>query len=648
MPRKRGRPPKQTTTAKRGRGRPKKVTQPAPAQPTRRSRRTRTTGAASATSATVSDPVIAPTAEEYAPDKPHVVPVAYDEGVTPVFKPYAIKPHDAKFQLPPPRPDNSDFNAVVMALTRVYLPDRYIMKVYRHTQQYIHKRNLHPRHVYKLIPRDIVHFFLILYYMGYCKLPSKADYFCPGDDVRGDHPCCTAFGMSFKKFQFLWRNIYLMEPQSDVEDGQSDDEGELDYDEDNDVAYVVRSDEAEDDFHFDQKARSIVDLTNQGNKLICHYPGCVMTVDEQMARAKGRSAETYRMMKKPIRCGYKWFSIVDRQTKFLWHMLPYGRKSTKAGSILTVKFLVESLPKRGELDYVVGMDNYFTHEGALRHCLAAKVHAMGTARHKRGWPAKELKDVDDGRFNTLYYITDRDNTYVTYRWVDNNVVTLVSTMHDPHASVATARRRPRITQTNKKHVHQVWGKEPVKDIAIPAVVNDYNFWKVGVDTFDQYLAYLMCDLRCVRTWVPLMIQALMTMRVNSYLAHIHICTNSKTHKEFTLEWIRCLMRRAVKLVRKTRRSLVHEAQTPSPTRRFRMSSKNPTLPEVRHSSDVTHVPVLAESQGKCIYCRYQRLCNKIDNPDADPRTWGSIGQPQRKCIGCGFHLCKDCFADFHA
>ena len=49
-----------------------------------------------------------------------------------------------------------------------------------------------------------------------------------------------------------------------------------------------------------------------------------------------------------------------------------------------VKFLVETLAKRGGLEYVVGMDNYFTHAGALKHCLAAGVHAMVTARNKRG------------------------------------------------------------------------------------------------------------------------------------------------------------------------------------------------------------------------------------------------------------------------
>ena len=122
-------------------------------------------------------------------------------------------------------------------------------------------------------------------------------------------------------------------------------------------------------------------------------------------------------------------------------MLPYGRKATKAGTILTVKILVETLPKRRELFYVVGMDNYFTHARALQHCVEAGVHAVGTARAKRGWPPPELKNVDDDRFNSLYYIPDQDNNnFITYRWVDNNIVLLVSTMHDPKATVLKARR----------------------------------------------------------------------------------------------------------------------------------------------------------------------------------------------------------------
>ena len=61
----------------------------------------------------------------------------------------------------------------------------------------------------------------------------------------------------------------------------------------------------------------MVDITNAGNKIICHYPSHTVTIDEQMNRFKGRSENKYKMNNKPITCGYKWFSIVDAKTKFL-------------------------------------------------------------------------------------------------------------------------------------------------------------------------------------------------------------------------------------------------------------------------------------------------------------------------------------------
>ena len=252
MAKKRGRPPK---TAKRGRGRPRNAATRGRGRGRGRGRprgrpRARTRSAAEASAVHITAPIAtAPT--QYTPGKPFVVPIAFDEGATPTFKPTKVKPHDAKFKLPPPRPNIKDFQAVVMALTRVYLPDRYLLKIYRDTLAYIAKRKLHPRSIFKIVPRDILHFFVIIYYMGYCKLPSKEDYWTEGDDILGDHPVCRAFGMTYKKFTFLWRNIYLMQPRAEVNEEDSEDEGELEYRPDASTAYtdhytVVRSNAAED------------------------------------------------------------------------------------------------------------------------------------------------------------------------------------------------------------------------------------------------------------------------------------------------------------------------------------------------------------------------------------------------------------------
>ena len=103
-----------------------------------------------------------------------------------------------------------------------------------------------------------------------------------------------------------------MDPgRDDVGKTEFKNEGETEYDTCSSVHYVVRADPKEDNFHFDEKARSMIDLTNQGNKLICHWPSHVMTIDEQMTRARGRTKETYKINNKAITYDYKSFSTVQ-------------------------------------------------------------------------------------------------------------------------------------------------------------------------------------------------------------------------------------------------------------------------------------------------------------------------------------------------
>ena len=79
-----------------------------------------------------------------------------------MFKPVQPVEHDAKFQMPPPRPNCDNFEDVVMALTRVYLPDRYVLKVFGNTLTYIQKRHLRPQRTFKIVPRDILHLFAMI------------------------------------------------------------------------------------------------------------------------------------------------------------------------------------------------------------------------------------------------------------------------------------------------------------------------------------------------------------------------------------------------------------------------------------------------------------------------------------------------------
>ena len=116
------------------------------------------------------------------------------------------------------------------------------------------------------------------------------------------------------------------------------------------------------------------------------------------------------------------------------------------------------------------------------------------------------------------------------------MVYLVSTFHDPSSSILTTRKRPRINQTNKKHVQLVWGDNYEVEVHIPECVDTYNNKKVGVDGADQLIASYGPKVRFKRTWMPQASHAHNCIRVNSYVVHKHVCTHPITAKENILDW----------------------------------------------------------------------------------------------------------------
>ena len=105
--------------------------------------------------------------------------------------------------------------------------------------------------------------------------------------------------------------------------------------------------------------------------------------------------------------------------------------------------------------------------------------------------------MDDDRFNSCYLLNDKNN-YKIFRWIDNNIVKMVSTVHTgcEGEQVEANRRRPRINPINKNNVAHVWGNQHRRNIFIPVIINDYNHWMNGVDIADQLIANYRPKLGC--------------------------------------------------------------------------------------------------------------------------------------------------------
>ena len=180
----------------------------------------------------------------------------------------------------------------------------------------------------------------------------------------------------------------------------------------------------------------------------------------------------------------------------------------------------------------------------LKGACDMNVAIVGTARAKRGCPPKEIKRIKDDCFNTLYWQNDKDN-YTIMRWVDNNIVTMVSSFHTPYNVVKSIRRKPRATTTNRNHLQNVWGDSSSVEIHIPGCIDDYNHWMNGVDKCDQFVAYYRNCLRCHRIWMPIMFHTLDIMRVNAYIVFKTLteANNDPTidHQSFVMAWIEKLL-----------------------------------------------------------------------------------------------------------
>ena len=87
--------------------------------------------------------------------------------------------------------------------------------------------------------------------------------------------------MSYKHFQVIWHNIYLVKPDEGNDDGDK-----TDSDDDDD------SSEPPDERWF-AKAAPIIDLVNETSKKVCKFPAFCVSIDEQMKKFKGRSGQTF-------------------------------------------------------------------------------------------------------------------------------------------------------------------------------------------------------------------------------------------------------------------------------------------------------------------------------------------------------------------
>lgn len=527
-------------------------------------------------------------------------------------------------------PNNIGITADVLSL--LWFPDCFLEQTAISSNEYARSQLSERTNLLQndISGNELAVFFAILYYMGIVRCPDKDDYWS-NTNMMPSHPIMKL--MTRRRFRYIWRFIHFKRSTTENSDPLNS----------SDVWF--------------QKVSFLVNHVRNLCSSLLRKPGSRLALDEMMVRFKGRSNETHRLKNKPIDEGFKFFVLADSETGFVHYFTPDGRVSGAYGRnefkpadgsggkihhmvLHCVEKVLNTFIEDNQL-FCIFFDNYFTAPKTIRALRDTGVGAVGTARPKRNWPPNELVVPDNCVFNDLYFCVDDYGT-LCMKWVDNNVVFLISTVHDPHDSISCVRRRPRITRTNRTHVDKVWNECFSRSIAIPKVIDDYNNSMNAVDIADQRISNYMPNLRCHRTWIPMMLQCLQIIRNNAYVIYCSECPEKKlSQKQFLLNFIECLSKRSIG--QSIRRSLTNSSSFEKPKKRFRMSSSHPTLPEKRKIRPMSiHCWVLRVEKRQCIYCRYLKAC-----AEKQERSHFSVRQVRRACTYCDEHLCKDHFSLYH-
>ena len=297
-------------------------------------------------------------------------------------------------------------------------------------------------------------------------------------------------------------------------------------------------------------------------------------------------------------------------------------------------------------------------------------------------------------FNECYYTIDNNGILLT-RWMDNNLVFMVSTCHQIGSNRLVNRKKPRLNQVNKGHVEKVWGDKGSKMIHIPSMVDDYNHWMGGVDLADQRIANYHPDIRCHRTWIPIFLQCLSIMRNNMFLVfkRYHDDRNPKKklkQKDFVLEMVSVLMKKAENARKQNLHlpplfidpisldfsSPLFNSQStttsvpnsqlsvrPRSSRASRTAAPSKVPPRIKKSTQISlhsfqkrlHLPLslhISSTKGnkrsRCVYCSIKYQERDEDDVGRQTQWTGSVSRTQCKCNYCGVFLCSKHFDSFHS
>ena len=255
-----------------------------------------------------------------------------------------------------------------------------------------------------------------------------------------------------------------------------------------------------------------------------------LSIDESMVPYFGRHIAKMFIRGKPIRFGYKLWSLCGSDG-YPYHPQVYkGKKATSSNEPLdtrVVNHMVEVVRENSDVaKHHFFFDNFFTSHKPLSDLESKKVKGTGTVRENQtGGANRDLTSTKVMKKSTRGTFDFRcDGTVFMCKWNDNSVVTVASNCQ-PHTPVHEVRSRVK--------------GQPVNNVQKPHLIDAFNQGIGGVDLMDRILASYMPSIRGNKWYWPLFTIALNMTVVSAWWIHCKITESLMSHLDFRREFAIC-------------------------------------------------------------------------------------------------------------
>ena len=292
-----------------------------------------------------------------------------------------------------------------------------------------------------------------------------------------------------------------------------------------------------------------------------YQPPKLLALDESMIKFNGRSRFKVYMPLKPIKFGFKVYTIVPSQAPIVLNMSIYdGKKRT---IVETVSELMDPFQDRG---YTLYMDRFYSSPQVFKVLQGMGIGAVGTCMSNR------LQFTDDFKTSISQMIPNeyryfQSNEMLLTIWRDSKIVYLLSTVDQIRQTRVTRRKRKaNITEENS---------EVMETINMPSSIFNYNRLAKGVDILDQYLNYYLFPHRSMKWYFRIAIYMLEIAIVNSWVLYKESFETGGTKILSYFSYRRAIAKSLIKDLSQSR--IIPQTPIKTAKKEIRPNAENPEL-----------------------------------------------------------------------